>query len=217
MQNKYIISLFGIFFSILILTGCSDEASAPYAAPNAIQPLAVGNEWTFTDSIFVMDGVSVGTTRIVVSKVSSVSPDQFLFDWQVYGDNTLLRTNLVSTDAAGLWHYGEIVNAETLLVKKQWAKYPVNAGDSFKEPRYSYSPSAGFNFTETWTWTCISKSYPITLANGQVVDCIAFRTIDGSGAETTILYAENIGYAGWITKVDGSVVFKETLASYSLR
>ncbi|MFO7445125.1 MAG: hypothetical protein R6W90_02115 [Ignavibacteriaceae bacterium] len=216
MQNKFIIPLAVLFF-IIIFNGCIDEPLAPYSVPNPIQPLAVGNEWIFTDSVFVMDGVSVGTTRIIVSGVTLVSSGQLFFDWQVYGENTLLRTNLISTDEKSLWHHGEVVNAETLLVKKQWSKYPVNIGDTFTEPRYSYSAADGFSYTETWTWKCISKNYPVTLAGGQKINCIAFQTTDFSGAETTILYAENIGYAGWITKVNGVLVFKETLASYTLK
>ncbi|GEM_PF-5381155 len=197
--------------------GCDDEPVSPEEIAGRIQPLAVGNEWHFIDSIYKSGTVSTGETIIKVSAKSVLSGEE-VFNWQVFGGNQLLRTNLVNTGVNGLWHYGEIIGSDSLFIKKQWAKYPVQIGESFTEPRFTYDDiNHSFSQTDTWTWTCINKDYIITLQDGTKIKCIVFKTVDKTGSEVNILYSENIGYAGWITIVNGEVVFKETLSTYLLK
>ncbi len=213
-----ILGLVGFFW------GCSDTSVpvTPLDPGTGVQPLAVGSSWTFVDSVF---GTSVSTSPLTI-KVSGKSTYAYqgsnreVFVWDVYAGSSLLRRNLIRNESNGLWHYAEIdgVNDDTLHVRKMWARYPTSRGESYTEDRYTYNPSThGYAKTDTWTWSCLSTSEPIPVGNGITKPGIVYWTQVDGNTEHRLFYVPEIGYAGWETKVDKKVTFRETLTSYSLK
>ncbi|HMB90597.1 MAG TPA: hypothetical protein VKP65_07105 [Rhodothermales bacterium] len=186
--------------------------------PLTIQPLAAGNTWTYVDSVFSGDAVSVSPLTISIPGRTTVANHRGeVYRWVVSADGQVRETNLIGREEENLFHYATIVQDDTLLARKRWAAYPVRVGDTFQEPRYSYDAQTG-TFTETavWTWTCISTTAPFNAGN-QPLTAVVYRTNPNATTEHELIYAPGIGYVGWTTRVDGVVVFKERLTSYTLQ
>jgi hypothetical protein len=214
MRNLIIIAL--IFF--IHLAGCSDPVISPGHTAEVIQPLKPGSRWIYVDSSFGAS-TAVDTTEIRLgSKVTlKMAGTPEAYPWMVHFNGTLLRTNFINNDSRGLWHFGEVNENDTLLLKKKWAKYPVNVGDSFIEPRYSYdSRTKQYSYTGDWEWTCVSLRTKIKLSNGNEIDNIVYRAETAPGTETYLYYSPGIGYSGWRIVSQGSTVYVQTLSSYEL-
>ena len=139
------------------------------------------------------------------------------FRWQVASGGTVLHTNLVDVEDGDFWHFGAINGADTLLLRTLWAPYPAEVGDAFQEQRYAYDADTGtYALTGVWTWTCVSTDEPMTLADGRPLRAVVFRTRPDVRTEHRIYYVPGVGYAGWMTRVDGVPVFREYLRSYAL-
>ncbi len=213
------------FFSIIIffiLFGCKkDEAVNPPEEKGNIQPLTVGNEWHYVDSTFIDSLAIVDTTiniKITAKQfMEKIADGKEVYSWDVFRDSVLLRENFVRLEDDGLWHYGEVNNSDTLNAAKMWGKYPVYIGDTFNEKRYVYdSVSHSYSEDDVWKWTCTELYKPIRMKSGRTIYCIVFSTENKNGEEIQLLYSVNIGYAGWITKKNNKIIFRETLTSYNL-
>ncbi len=143
---------------------------------------------------------------------------QGVAQWDIYKNNIFLKRNLLNLEEDGLYHYAEINNDDTLFIRKLWAKYPVNVGDQFLEPKYTYNSGTGeYEFTGNWKWHCVSIDSQITIHSGTKIFCHIFRAEPESGKEVYLIYALNVGYAGLQINQDGERIFREILINYSLK
>jgi len=198
---------------LMAALGCDtmDEAAV------TIQPLSIGSTWTFVDSVF-SENVAVSPLTISIPGTASV-PDRRggVYQWEVKADGQVRETNLIGLEDGHVIHYAAIVQGDTLLARKTWAIYPVAVGDTFQEPRFSYDAGQqDFVETGTWTWTCISTTDQLQVG-GRTLSLVVFEARPDASTAHRLAYALDVGYAGWTTRVDGAVVFKETLVSYTLR
>lgn len=203
--------------ALLFTSGC--ELFGSEDRDDTIQPLAVGNTWTFVDSVYGA-APSVSELTIRVPGRTSIREDGRLrevFKWEVSAGGEVLRTNLVSVEDGDFWHHGIITGPDTLLLRTLWAPYPVSVGDTFEDERYTYDAQTGtYTLTGPWTWRCIDTDAPMRVG-GETLEAVVFSTTPEEGTEHRIYYAVGVGYAGWTTLVDGSPVFSERLRTYTLR
>lgn len=95
------LSLYSIVF-LVIIGGCEidntpvNPPSEPTEFRYALLPLAVGNEWTYTDSLFTSDSVSVETHTLTVSSYRFENGKVW---WQIQDRRHGHTTNLVEVTA----------------------------------------------------------------------------------------------------------------------
>lgn len=204
--------------------GCSDAGAPVTITPGTpdIQPLAVGNSWSFMDTTFAAsistEAVTMSVSAATTSTFAGVKRD--LFVWDEIANGRLRERNLVRNESDGLWLYGKIDGPtnDTLLFRTMWARHPVSRGEGFSEDRYSFDPIGGtFIKTATWQWTCLSTSQQIAVGGGVTKPGIVFWTQPDSVSEERIFYIPGIGYAGWESRRQNVVTFRETLVDYSLK
>jgi hypothetical protein len=215
---------FFIMLAVVGIWGCNDDGSpVTPATVDKIQPLAVGNTWTFLDSTWTGSNVTVQHTTITNSATSTInyagsSRDVYL--WDVTTDGRLVERDLVRNESDGFWYYGQIdvPNDDTLIARTPWAMYPITVNDGFDEDRYTYDPtSQTYAKTATWHWTCLSRTEMIPVGGGVTKQGLVYWSKTNSTTEDRIYYIPNIGYAGWETRESGKVTFRSVMTGYTLK
>jgi len=125
---------------LLLTIGCSNS-SGPTPEPNIIWNLQVGNNWTFLDSIFTINGVQVESAYTEIIKQININyqgEDITLscLHEESIDDNSNNRTDisdLYKNETEGLFHYGKLYESGDSVYyeisKNLLFKYPVEVGE----------------------------------------------------------------------------------------
>jgi hypothetical protein len=209
-----------LIFLILLIAGCEDGTVDPVNLTFEIQPLRTGNTYFYTDSTNLDENWKIDSTWITVSGKTTVTGEpnsQGVAMWDVYTNGVFVRRNLINLEQDGLYHYAEINNDDTLFIRKLWAKYPVQVGEQFLDPRYTYMPDSGaYRFDGNWKWHCTSIDSQIRIQNGTSLICHIYRAVPETGTEVYLAYALNVGYIGWQVNQEGEMKYRQILTNYTL-
>lgn len=215
---------------IISLVGCSKNDN-PVSSDNThvnsgdILPLAVGNEWIYIDEYFSANGspentdtVKLGITGKTNITYQGKSVEVFYWNWY-YGDQPDELKMLCRNEEDGCYSYGlQRGDNKLLLQKSLWLKYPVTVGDSWKMFSYAITDSS-MSIADTVTYSCRSVNEKFNTLKGEM-ECYGYysRTNDHEGHkyEQFTYFAKNVGYVGFVYKIDDVVREKYTLLSYSL-
>ncbi|TSA26845.1 MAG: hypothetical protein D4R68_06665 [Ignavibacteriales bacterium] len=194
---------------------------------DVICPLYVGISWTYIDSSFNTSGVftSRDSSRLGIMGKGSYSyqgQNIELFYWNWIN----LKTNKPSTyswlkrnDNDGLNSYGGYFrNQPSNLVKSLGNKFPVNAGDTWNSPTWSFTPSdSAFHITDTLKYTCLSTNEIFKTPAGNF-SCYVYTyqrktTVNNQTtiSDTYLYFVKNKGYIGLVGKTNGVMRSKKVL------
>ena len=210
----------------LILTvGCKKDdgpVSQVDSSADVIVPLAVGNQWTYIDSIYTVSGTfeKVDTIKLGITGKRTViyegkSTDVFYWNW--YTDNKPDTTVwLCRNEAGGCFGYGmQYSESNYIISKTPWLKFPASVGDSWKSLGYSYNDSTRTYTADTSIYTCTSINEKLKTAKGEMESYVFNTQYSYSGQKYSLdmYFVKNIGYVGLVLKIDGVIVEKYVLLS----
>ncbi len=227
---------------VIMISSCkknSEQTSnSPGNATSVLIPLKTGNYWDFIDSSF-NNGVftSADTSRLTITGTKQVSyqgKDYTVWFWSWYKQSQS-PCWFVNNESDGLHFYGgKLDSVDYFLTKNLSYKFPVQAGETWKQVSVTYSGTK-FYLGDTLPTKCLSTSYSFKTKIG-VLSCIEFqytrpalkkKTVAGLqftgndqgsslATEVTLFYKPDMGYVGYISKVNGLITFTKTLSSCKL-
>ena len=133
----------GILLILVSLTGasCSDEdcdcdPCAPSPRPSVIMPLAVGNSWTYLDSVTISGSTHTSYAHISVAAETTLtiqSRDYPAFKVEEVDSliNKEKTTRFLGNDFDGLWNLGVRCTGNLSPLQFMFAKYPATVGDTW--------------------------------------------------------------------------------------
>lgn len=213
---------------LISMIGCNKNespVSPDNTAANAgvILPLAVGNEWIYIDSVFTAAGTpeSIDTVKLGISGKTNIvyqgkSVEVFYWNWYDGNQPDELKW-LCRNEDGGCYSYGlQMANNKFLPGKTQWLKYPVNVGDSWEMVSYAVTDSTTYT-VDTILYSCRSVTEKFKTLKGEMECHVYYSRSDAEGHkyEQFMYFAKNVGYVGFIYKVDDVINEKYTLLSYS--
>lgn len=194
---------------------------------NSIMPLIVGNSWTFIDSSFTDNGVfeRADTSRLAITGKTNISYQDtnievYYWDWvdESNGQSTGIKFLCGNDDNGFNFYGGEYLDSMMVLGQYLFLRYPVEPGEQWDWIKISYQGDSLFIIEDTNKVTCISVNEQFKTAQG-TFNCYVYyyrRTYFNRMEENYLFFAENIGYVGAITKVNGIVTYKKLLLSNNL-
>ncbi|MEI6682277.1 MAG: hypothetical protein WCO44_06600 [Bacteroidota bacterium] len=232
-----------LFLTLMIMiSSCkknSEQTSTSSGGTSSMLiPLKTGNYWEFIDSSF-NNGVFTyaDTSRLTITGTKHVSyqgKDYTVWFWS-WNNQAQSPCWFVNNESDGLHFYGgKLDSVDYFLTKQLSYKFPVQAGETWKQVSVTYSGTK-FYLGDTLPTHCLATSYPFKTKAG-VLSCIEFQYIrpaikkntiaglqftgidQGSSmaTEVTLFYKPDMGYVGYIGKVNGLITFTKTLSSCKL-
>ena len=201
-------------YCIVILIAISPwfvASSTALAQTNVIEPLAVGNKWTYRDSTIFFGNVSTDTSiREIIGETTVTFQNQ---TYNVYilttGDGS--SNEFVRNESDGLWWLGAYNSSDTLVARYQLIKYPTGVGDKWTIPLYSDENEitiAGF-----FDFELRAVNQPYATPAG-LFFCNVYRLNYLTGP-VDYYFAPNVGLVGLRTDV-GGIIQKSVLLSTNL-
>jgi hypothetical protein len=217
MKIKIILALVLTFW----FSGCKDESLSPVNLTFEIQPLRTGNTYYYVDSTRLGESWQIDSTEMHVAGIGTITGEvnaQGVAFWDEYTSGEFVKRKMLNLESDGLYHYAEINGNDTLHLRKMIAKYPVNVGDTFVEPRYIYNfETSEYIFAGNWTWRCISVDHPLTIESGVNLICHIYRAQPEEGTEVLLFYALNVGYTSTQILTADTLQYKQILTRYELK
>ncbi len=222
----------GLFVFCLLLFGissvflnCSDEETAvepkPKPGPTVICPLAVGNVWTYVDTIWLNSGSPAPfTSNIQITGDTLISighADYHAFFWvEIDSFVNEPTTLIVANENDGLWELGIRCANDSSYIMNQAVMYPVEVGDKWSK-RWTLCVMDDIMGFPPDTTRCISVDSLITTPAGNF-RCHVFHEHYTFMGENNIhkYWAPNVGLVGW-DWISSQAVWKKRLSSYTLR
>jgi hypothetical protein len=192
---------------------------------DVICPLFAGNVWTYVDSTFSSTGsftVKDSSRLMIVGKNSfsyqGQSMEFYYWNWINLKTGKLQPYSwLMRNDNDGLSIYGGYFrNQPTTLIKTLAEKYPVNVGDTWNCPRWTFSSvDSSFKIADTVKYSCISTNQVYATPGGNF-NCYVYtyqRKYTSAGVamidDNYLYYDKTRGYVGMIAKTNGVMRFKK--------
>lgn len=219
-----------ILFFFLIVWGCTKDDNPINdngLSVSSIMPLKVGNSWTFLDSLFNENGTfnRVDTSQLKITGKTIISYQDkdievYYWDWiDLKNGQPSEIILLCGNDSNGFNIYGgKYLDSIIVLGKFLFLKYPAEVGEEWDYISIYYQSDRLFTIGDTSKITCISVNEKLKTAKG-TISCYTYtnrRTYLTRIEDIYLYYAENIGYVGYITKINGTVVYKKILLSNNL-
>jgi hypothetical protein len=158
MKRRFSALVFNFIFVTLIVSqpilGQSD----------VIVPLNVGNYWVFTDSTFLNDSlIVVDTSRVEITGKTIIefqgnNYEVFFWNWFDMNSNPPQpepQKWLIRNEPDGVWEYGMLNDADTLLLQNLALKFPANIGDSWPIISYTINDTS-ISVRDTLMMACIN-------------------------------------------------------------
>ncbi len=194
---------------------------------DVICPLYVGISWTYIDSIYGSTGTF---TLRDSSRLGIIGKGNYSYQGQnielFYWNWINLKTNKPSTyswlmrnDNDGQNCYGGYFrNQPSTLKKSLGQKFPVNAGDTWDYPRWTFNTKDSvFQIVDTSKFSCLATNQIYRTPAGDF-SCYVYTyqqktTVNNltTTYDTYLYYAKNKGYVGLIGKTNGVMRSKKVL------
>lgn len=226
MKILFIFFLLGIIFFI----GC-DKDTNPINDDNnnfnSIMPLKVGNSWTFIDSAFTDIGnfVRADTTKLKIIDKTNISYqgkiiEAYYWNWiDMSNGQPFEISSLCANDNDGFHFYGgRYLDSNIVLGKFLFLKFPTAVGEIWTNLELSFRSDSLFYIADTNIVTCISLNEKLE-AGQDTIDCYVFtfqKSYSNEIDDHYLYFAKNIGYIGYIIKVNGIIRYKKSLISRQL-
>lgn len=194
---------------------------------DVICPLYVGISWTYIDSTFNSSGVftSRDSSRLgIVGKgtfnYQSQSIELFYWNWiNIKTNKPQSFSWLMRNDNDGLNCYGGYFrNQPSTLKKSIGQKFPVNVGDTWDYPRWTFNVrDSVFYISDTSKFSCLATNQIYRTPAGDF-SCYVYtyqRKYTLNNQQMTddnyLYYTKNKGYIGMLGKTNGILRFKKVL------
>ncbi len=196
---------------LIVISHWFVASSTAIAQTNVIEPLAVGNKWTYRDSTIFLGNVSTDTSiREIIGETTVTFQNQ---TYSVYilttGDGS--SNEFVRNESDGLWWFGAYNSSDTLVARHQLIKYPTGVGDKWTIPLYLDEDEitiAGFFEFELHA---INQPY-FTPAGSFFCNVYRLNYLTGP---VDYYFAPNVGLVGSRTEI-GAIIQKSVLLSTNL-
>ncbi len=152
-----------LVFLVLAFAGCKDEATSPDSRPepvefrNALLPFALGNQWTYVDSLFTESSVSVETYSVAV------------IDFRIEGDNVWWQIQDSRTPGSTIEY---AVRNDSVLNLQYNFQHPVESLEYIPAPAADtvYFSSLVGGDVMVSKYAC-QASFPVTVPAGTFTGC----------------------------------------------
>jgi len=218
------ISLMGISSALL---NCSDDEGIPPEKPKPgpalICPLAIGNTWNYTDTLWMHTNPpqAFGSSiEIVDDTLMTVGhADYHAYMWrEVDNINYVPTTLLVANESDGLWELGIWCNLDSLYFMNQAAMFPAVVGDNWIKAWYGCAVDYSTMFPPDTT-RCISVDSVVTTPAGTFTCYVYhehYNVMLFGDYDFYKYYAPRVGLVGLDAAASG-MHLKRRLTSYTLR
>lgn len=215
----------------VLMVGCEKEENPVDPGErktDVVMPLAVGNYWSYTDSIFNTNGgfIARDSSRLVITGSASVqaqgAPAEVYF-WNWMNLRTGVADDwkwLTRNEPDGRYMYGGVSSKGTTVLGKYLAeKFPVTAGTTWQRVNIVARQDSTFALGDTVQMRCNSVDEPFPTPAGSF-KCIVYYYQQTSGTavrETWLYFAPNVGYVGLVGRLNGITTFRKSLSAYQIR
>ena len=225
---------FNMLLLLLLLISCSkDNKFIPDVQyTNRILPLAIGNYWVYTDSVFTIgQTATVDTTKFGITGYRHITYNnqrETVYYWNWYNmpeDIPQRRRNLVRNEEDGLMYYGQVIGSAVSTINRSlFIKYPVVVGNEWPfTGGYSIENISVSTLFETpvGVFDCYVYSVTPPYSNrgheGSNIQSLVHETFERSeyaNLPQELYYSPEVGYVGMIVRNEGTIVYKKTLIDY---
>lgn len=212
---------FFLTFTVLFIISCKKDNDSTNIIKN-IQPLEVGDYWTFVDSTFsdvgVLSNVDTSTVSVVGKEIVFFRGKEIeLFYWKWDNYNAIW---LYTSEDGSKYCYGLRLNEISYVTEKSLVlKYPITTGDTWTEYRFGFDQENLNCFvSDSIENECLYTNKPYHTTVGKL-DCIVTKYSDQIGtnlSEVTVYHCPELGYVGLESRLNGVMVFSKRLIDYNL-
>lgn len=213
-----------IFMALSVFINCSDEGSPtqPPQPEPVICPLAVGNTWTYVDSVWQGGSPTTFSSSVCITGDTIITvdlTDYELYRWVHYDSmNQEETTLLVRNESSGLWEMGIACPTDTLIYRQLNAMYPAELDYTWTKAWYRCAmdqimglpPGTARCLAVDSLYTTPAGTFSCHLYHEQY-DVIIFGLYD-----IYTFYAPNVGLVATEVQTD-MVAWKSVLSSYTLK
>ena len=218
--------------ALILNLACNKQDSSTGPGPEGARlvPLAVGNQWTFTDSTFGTSSVSVDSSFLWITGTASIQYQGQTIDvyhWNWLDNRTMVPQHwkwLSRNEADGLYLFGgQSAKGIFQLGKSLSQKYPAAVGDSWQSISYLYRGSdSTFRVGDTLTVHCLSTNEQVVTPAGTfAAQVTTYQRTVTSGSTVTVYdvylyHVPSVGYIGLTEKQAGKVTYRKLLRAYRI-
>lgn len=219
---KKIFLLFAAF-TLVLATGCGDDASGPDESDEDFYPLSVGNQWNYDrNGTIKISGASVGTitgasvTEItgtdthtenfdVFVQVTSTSDTTVMYGQTTYAD--FLDTLFVRVTTEGFFAYQHLDDTDSMFV----VPFPLYEGSTWQ---FCQAPPI--------TAEILSMDVDVTVPAGSFESCMEMQTTMLAGLDivtTAADFARNVGRLNDVCTITADIILTtvtEELISFTV-
>lgn len=215
--------------TILFFTGCKKDSSNPETpgSGTVIVPLAVGNNWIYTDSLFNTSTgafVQAGASKLGITGKQTISyhgqtREVFWWNWYNYSSNSYSTDNfLVGNESDGFSSYGWAPNSTPIITERSFAiKYPCSVGDTWQTINYRYTSQTNYYAHDTEFVTCTSLDQVVATPSGSF-HCIVMKRVYSVDKSFTFMYVSpGVGIIATTEyTATGILAYKQSLLSCTI-
>jgi hypothetical protein len=170
----------------LLLVSCDEVAEPTKIETQLLMPLKVGNEWTYTDTIFEDSKVTVEDFRYLVTRLENVNigyKQYKAFVLTAYNTkNEQVVQEFFTCNSIGLYNYGSETDPFNLIYRDLLLKYPVSVGERWNTYYHYFTPSTHRFSHDTCTVECLSIKEQITVPAG-TFKCVKYQYTLNTGVK----------------------------------
>lgn len=195
----------------------SDNNSVKPINTNLIMPLAVGNFWSYSDTLFLYGSVSSSKLSIVGQKTieyQGESQSVYLWTWDASIDSSLREDWYYNNESDGLYCYGCKANGVDTLFKTIYSKFPADVGSEYLSSAVYFGGK--YFISENRNIKIVSINKKVATILGDFI-CYDYQYKDAYLNVIDLYYSKGVGYVGSETRdLNGNLTHSLKLTNYKL-
>ncbi len=185
-----------VLSTIIFLVSCDEISEPAKIESQLLMPLKIGNEWTYTDSVFEESSVKVEDIKYLVTRFDDVNIGYKQYKTFVLtGFNTKneqVVQEFYSCNSTGLYNYGSENEPFKMLYRDLLLKYPVLVNERWNTYFHYFSPISYRFSHDTCSVECLSIKEQITVPAGNF-KCVKYQYTLNTGVKAVEYWSEGVG------------------------